>query len=48
MSFKLFYSNAIFFLNINNEDKYKQSELEYININKIKEQKGNSVFKLSF
>ena len=35
----LFHSNAIFFLTLNDEEKYKNSELQYINIKNFKEQK---------
>jgi len=53
----LFHSNAVFFLNFNDEEKYKKSELQYINVKNFREQKdgekkdkeeGNSVFNLSF
>ena len=41
----LFYSNSIYFIRIGDIEKYKKTELEYINVKDIKK---NSVFGLSF
>ena len=41
----LFYSNSVFFIKINDVNKYINSELEYIRSDEIE---NNSVFKLSF
>ena len=41
----LFYSNSIYFIRIGNVEKYKETELEYINVKNVHK---NSVFGLSF